>query len=592
VTHDDEAGPGLATVRDRYLLLEVVGTGGMGVVHRARDLVLNRVVALKTIRSELAGAEFVRRFEREAAILARVRSPHIVVVHDYGEHDGQFFMVTDFLPEGDLDQWLEEHGAMPVVEAVPLVAALAEGLSDAHEVGVLHRDIKPANVLLWRRSGRLHPVLADFGIAVTSDLALTKTGAVVGSPLYMAPERHLGEPASRASDVYAMGCLLYALLAGRPPFWGTTEFQAASAHLNDPVPTLPDGTPFGAEVDDIIAGCMAKDPADRIGSADDLAARLRAIAARLGRPAQPPADLQAAGARPQQPRVPTGETTVLSPTDPPPFGPRPSGAGPSDAAASGRGGRRRRLVGLAAALVLVVVVTGAWWIVAGDRGADPVDAAGRPGSAAAPRYATQPDPGEESSGAASGPDVPGPPRVRAESAYREVVFRGAVPATSGPTTFALERRDAGWTPARRVVTVPTAEGGERACATFRVVATLGSGRSEGPARRFCGRAEPRRVEIRANPAQCVFSTGRPCRYWDVVLSGFRPGVVSVAIRGEVLSGEVQDGQKVVTVGPDGYGTLGAHPEEGTYYGGGFKLDPDTELITVRADGVSDSLSVS
>ena len=194
-------------VQDRYALEEIVGSGGMGVVYRAQDRVLGRAVAVKMIRQELAGEEFVKRFEREAAILARIGRRTSSSSTTTGKHDGQFFMVTDFLTEGDLAGWSTQRPDA-VKDAVPLVAKLAEGLADAHDLGVLHRDIKPANVLLWTRGGALRPVLADFGIAVTSDLTLTKTGAVVGSPLYMAPERHVGESASVASDIYSMGCLL------------------------------------------------------------------------------------------------------------------------------------------------------------------------------------------------------------------------------------------------------------------------------------------------------------------------------------------------------------------------------------------------
>ncbi|WP_183099407.1 serine/threonine-protein kinase, partial [Nocardioides pelophilus] len=309
-------------IKGRYALEEIIGSGGMGVVYRGRDEVLDRPIAVKMIRQELASEEFVKRFEREAAILARVRSPHIVVVYDYGQHEDQFFMVTDYLGEGDLAGWLERHGPMPVPEALALMARLADGLADAHELGVLHRDIKPANTLLWRRGGRLHPVLADFGIAVTSDLTLTKTGAVVGSPLYMAPERHLGQPATVASDIYAMGCLLYTLVTGDPPFWGGTEFQAANAHMNEPIPTVPADLPFAEEIDRVVADCMAKRPGDRIRSAEELAQRLDRLTRQIA-PVEEDAEEPAAAPVSSPPTVAaaTGDTTVLSPTEPPPMPP-------------------------------------------------------------------------------------------------------------------------------------------------------------------------------------------------------------------------------------------------------------------------------
>ncbi|MBM7518924.1 protein kinase domain-containing protein [Nocardioides nitrophenolicus] len=318
-------------VAERYELLEIVGSGGMGVVYRARDRVLGRTVAVKVIRQELADEEFVRRFEREAAILARVRSPHIVVVFDYGSSADRFYLVTDFHADGDLVGWLERNGPMPPRLAVEVAAAVAEGLADAHAAGVVHRDVKPGNVLLWRRGERLLPVLADFGIATADDGGLTVTGGVPGSPPFMAPERHLGQAATAATDIYALGCLLYNLLTGRPPYDGTS-FQAASAHINDPVPALPDGLERVAGLDEIVARCMAKAPEDRYPTATAAAEALRAWLA-AGTP-------------------PTAPTTVTTPPSPPPPASLP----------------RRRLVPALLAIVLVVaaVGAGAWWLLGRD----------------------------------------------------------------------------------------------------------------------------------------------------------------------------------------------------------------------------------
>ena len=275
----------------------------MGVVYRAHDRVLSRSVAVKVIREELVDDEFIRRFEREAALLARVRSPHIVVVFDYGSTDGRFFQVTDFLPDGDLADWLEEHGPMPPEQAVPLVAAVADALADAHQQGVVHRDVKPGNVLLWRRGGSLHPVLADFGVAVTADLAITGTGFIVGSPPFMAPERHLGEPATEATDIYAVGCLLFNVLTGTAPFPGT-HFQMAHAHINSPPPTLPEGVSGARRLDRVIATCLAKDPADRYPSAAAVAEALRTLG---------PTALDTAAADDRLPGPPPAPSTVVAP---------------------------------------------------------------------------------------------------------------------------------------------------------------------------------------------------------------------------------------------------------------------------------------
>lgn len=316
-------------IADRYELLEIVGSGGMGVVHRARDRVLGRTVAVKVIRQELVDEEFVRRFEREAAILARVRSPHIVVVFDYGSSDGQFYLVTDFHADGDLVGWLEQHGPMPPRLAAEVTASVAEGLADAHAAGVVHRDVKPGNVLLWRRGEQLLPVLADFGIATAEDGGLTVTGGVPGSPPFMAPERHLGQAATAATDIYALGCLLFNLLTGRPPYDGTS-FQAAHAHINDPVPHLPADLERVEGLDAIVARCMAKAPEDRYPTATDAAEALRAWLA-AGTP------------------VSTAPTTVTTPPPPPVPEPEPV--------------RRRALPLLLAVAALAAALGGGlWWL--------------------------------------------------------------------------------------------------------------------------------------------------------------------------------------------------------------------------------------
>lgn len=320
-------------IAERYELLEIVGSGGMGVVYRARDRVLGRTVAVKVIRRELADEEFVRRFEREAAILARVRSPHIVVVFDYGSSDGQFYLVTDFHADGDLVGWLEQHGPMPPRLAVDVTAAVAEGLADAHAHGVVHRDVKPGNVLLWRRGEQLLPVLADFGIATAEDGGLTVTGGVPGSPPFMAPERHLGQAATAATDVYALGCLLYNLLTGRPPYDGTS-FQAAHAHINDPVPRVPADLERVEGLDAIVGRCMAKAPEDRYPTASDAAAALR--------------DWLAAGTPPVAVAPTTVTTPVVRLPEPEPV-------------------RRRALPLVVAVTTLVAVLAGGgWWLLGRD----------------------------------------------------------------------------------------------------------------------------------------------------------------------------------------------------------------------------------
>lgn len=580
------ATPTFGLVNGRYALEEIVGSGGMGVVYRGFDQVLGRTVAVKMIRQELAGEEFIRRFEREAAILARLRSPYIVVVYDYGKHDDQFFMVTDFLTEGDLAGWLERNGTMPVEDAVALMAKLAEGLADAHELGVLHRDIKPANTLLWSRGSRLRPVLADFGIAVTSDLTLTKTGAVVGSPLYMAPERHMGEPATVASDIYSMGCLLYAVLTGQPPYWGGTEFQAANAHLNDPIPTVPAELPHAAEVDAVLADCLAKQPADRVPSAEALADRLKALAERMSPAnlvAEPPTPTGAAGAAgaaggDRGGRPPTGATTVLSPTDAPPS--------PTPEQRPEQESRRWRAPVLAAVVAVVTVLALAgglgWWLVGGDD-EDP---------SAAPPVSTSDGPSESVSEGPP-PEAPGMVKATAASGDLEVRFDAQVPAPSDDVTYRLERRDNGWRPTRASFTITTPVGGVARCAVLRVVAVNEVGETPGRSRRVCEESRPPRIALIPNPTTCAYAppySDIPCRWYDVEFTGFAADEQLEFTIQHNLSGDSL--QQRFSTDANGHFFYGARTDSLGSHKGGFQAPAAVTWIKVTADGTTETFEGS
>lgn len=262
----------------RYRLERRIGHGGMGVVYEAYDPTLERTVALKVLHANLNDTDDYRaRFEREAAVLARIRSRHIVQVYDSGSQADTIFLVTEYLPDGDLHQLLRRDGVLPRLAALTLVAQITEGLADAHRAGVLHRDVKPSNVLLWKREEGPIPYLCDFGIATDGTAGLTQTGAIVGSLGYMAPERHLGRSADVRGDVYSVGCLLWATLAGSAPYTGT-DFQIAHAHINDEIPQLTGQAAIDTAINAILRDAMAKDPAARIATADELRRRLLAAA--------------------------------------------------------------------------------------------------------------------------------------------------------------------------------------------------------------------------------------------------------------------------------------------------------------------------
>ena len=249
----------------------------MGVVFEADDESLNRKVALKVISPHLAeDDEFRARFTREAQAQASLDSAHVVHVYAHGVDDGRLYIAAQLIPDGDLGQMLAAYGAPPLRVGLDVMAQVAEGLADAHAVGLIHRDIKPANVLLRRRENSVQAYLGDFGIARQVGAEHTHTGtSTIGTPSYMAPELHTGGKAGVETDVYSLGCLLWATLSGRAPYAGTSEYQIVTAHLEQPIPQLPEDGPLATEINRILRTAMAKDPAARYSSAVDLRDDLR-----------------------------------------------------------------------------------------------------------------------------------------------------------------------------------------------------------------------------------------------------------------------------------------------------------------------------
>ncbi|MFT4083882.1 MAG: serine/threonine-protein kinase, partial [Nocardioides sp.] len=298
----------------RYVIERRIGQGGMGVVYEATDTQLHRAVALKIVQPTLAvGEEFKARFEREANTLARLRSRHIVQILEYGEVEGTVYLVTEFVPDGDLFGWLRTRGPLGPLGALKLVGPVCEALDDAHRAGIVHRDVKPSNVLLWQRTeGELIPYLCDFGIATDAENHQTRTGMVVGSLAYMSPERHLGQQATARGDIYSAGCLLWACLTGHPPYSGT-DFQMMSAHLNQDVPQLPADAPGAVAINPLLQRAMAKDPAARYPSAGAFAADITRAVDRLEAVAR-----TRSAAKPVLPAGPPPTIVPAGPTTPPP----------------------------------------------------------------------------------------------------------------------------------------------------------------------------------------------------------------------------------------------------------------------------------
>ena len=265
-----------------YRIEAVAGRGGMGVVYRARELALDRVVALKVIAPEHArDPKFRSRFVRETLATAGVDHPNVIPVYDAGEdEDGQLYIAMRYVEGADLGTRLHGDGPLPPALAAEVIAQAASALDAAHRRGLVHRDVKPANVLIDGGS-RPHVYLTDFGLAKWEDSTsgLTSTGGWIGTPDYVAPEQVDGGTPEPRTDVYALGCVLYAALTGRPPFADVPKLRKATAHLQQEPPSLREAAPGVPKAfEPVLRKALAKEPADRYASAGELgAAALAAV---------------------------------------------------------------------------------------------------------------------------------------------------------------------------------------------------------------------------------------------------------------------------------------------------------------------------
>ncbi len=261
----------------RYRLHRELARGGMAAVWEAEDKVLTRRVAIKVLHPHLAGDDgFRTRFRREAVAAAKLAHPHIVTTYDTGR-DGDFAYIVMELVEGTtLARLLKSEGPLPVAKAVDVAVQVADALACAHAHGVVHRDVKPANILL-REDG--HVKVADFGIAKAGNGDdLTRTGVVMGTAKYLSPEQVSGNPADAGSDIYALGIVLYEMLAGAPPFVGDTELSTAVARLTAAPGSLRDRRPdIPRSLEAVVLRSLARDPAARFRSAEEMRTSLLAV---------------------------------------------------------------------------------------------------------------------------------------------------------------------------------------------------------------------------------------------------------------------------------------------------------------------------
>jgi eukaryotic-like serine/threonine-protein kinase len=274
---NDSTGKALPTRIAHYAIERKIGEGGMGIVYAARDERLERTVALKTM-SSLSGDEVGRkRFWREARTLASVNHPNVCQIYEIGEHAGELFIAMELL-EGEVLTDRLRRGPMNTAEALPITLGMLAALSSLHSRGIVHRDLKPSNVFLTAHGVKL----LDFGLArpeidpSISLAGMTRTGIVIGTPRYMAPEQATGEAVDARTDVFATGAILFEMLAGRPAFSGRTMIEVLHATRYEQPPALT-GSPAVAAVDRVIRRALAKRPDERLPSAEIMAEELRTV---------------------------------------------------------------------------------------------------------------------------------------------------------------------------------------------------------------------------------------------------------------------------------------------------------------------------
>ncbi len=266
---------------DRYRVVELLGEGGMGRVLKCHDRELDRYVAIKVVSAQTT-VDAIKRFQKEAVATARLRHLNVVEVYDFGETDGLFYLVMDYLEGESLDRYLARVGTLSWEETREIGLAICAGLGHAHDQGIIHRDLKPSNVLISTdEQGDSRVKIVDFGIAKELDGASTMTGSdlILGTPAYISPEAVRGDELSPASDLYSLGCILYECLTGDKPVLGDSAMATMMLKLEVDPPSLRDrfeGEP-GVMIDLLINKCLARDPEKRYLSAGELAFALDSL---------------------------------------------------------------------------------------------------------------------------------------------------------------------------------------------------------------------------------------------------------------------------------------------------------------------------
>ena len=438
----------------KYRVERVLGQGGMGVVLAARHIHLEERVAIKLMLAEAAfSPEAVARFVREARAAARLESAHVAKVSDVGTlEDGRPYMVMEYLDGADLAHVLASSGPLAVPDAVDYLLQASEAIAEAHSLGIVHRDLKPANLFLTRRRDRTpHVKVLDFGISKVaatagSEQAMTRTSAMMGSPLYMSPEQMTSvRDVDGRSDIWALGIILFELLTGTPPFMGETLPQVCGLVIQSEAPLASSRRPeLSPEIDAIIKRCLAKDPGQRFQNVAELAQALQPLASRYGRASAERISLLAGGGEaPSLPQPLLTEQVAKAVTAQVPGTHAAWGDTRPPAAATPRG--KGWLAAVAAAIVMLG--SAAWWLAKPHADAAPIAAsasggpitelppplAAAPSAALAPEPAPDPAPAAISSalgGAAASPIQPARPATGNRSIPS--LMKSAAPTASPP----------------------------------------------------------------------------------------------------------------------------------------------------------------
>lgn len=297
---------------DKYEILDVLGTGGMGVVYKARHLLMKRIVAIKMLHESLTANEVMRkRFEQEAQAISALNHPNILTVYDFGvTEDNKPYLVVEFLEGTSLEEVLNEEGALESQRVEHIFQQATSGLAQAHEKGIIHRDLKPGNIMLITVGDQKDFVkIVDFGIAklvqesTEQNIGLTATGEVFGSPLYMSPEQCRGRKLDPRSDIYSLGCVMYHALCGKRPFTAQDLPECLYKQVHETPPKFSEVAPelnIPEGLEKVVAKAMAKEPDDRFDNMTDFKQAIDAVEAGT------PLELS------MPPGKPTGTTTVIS----------------------------------------------------------------------------------------------------------------------------------------------------------------------------------------------------------------------------------------------------------------------------------------